>query len=408
MSDEAVRTDGGFKDRTRLGDARERLRAAVEPHGRTERRPLASADGRVLAAPAEARRAVPHYERAAMDGFAVRAADTFAASDRSPATLETAEGRVEEGGAVQVNTGEQLPDGADAVVMVEAVERRADEIEVFEPVAAGENVGPVGEDVAAGRTLFDAGHRLAPADLGLLKSVGITEVAVAEPPEVAVVPTGDELVQADPEPGEIVETNGLMTARFVERWGATARYRDVVGDYRAALRSAIEADLTADVVVTTGGSSMGERDVVAEVVDGLGEVLVHGVAVRPGHPMGFGVVQDTPLLMLPGYPVSTMVAAVQLLRPLLAWLVGAEPSRLPGEPVPLARKIPSEPGVRTFARVEVEQSMGGERRVQPTRTGGAGVLSSVALADGWVVVPESREGIPSGETVTVEDWEWSP
>jgi len=408
MSDEVDRTDGGFKDRTRLADARERLRGAVEPHGRAEQVPLASADGRVLATAAAARRDVPHYERAAMDGFAVRAEDTFGASDRSPAVLAIAEGAAGDTEAVQVGTGDQLPEGADAVVPLEVVARRGDTVELFDAVAAGGNVGTVGEDVAAGQSLFDAGHRLAPADLGLLKSVGITEVAVADRPEVAVVPTGDELVEADPGPGEIVETNGLVVSTLVERWGGRATDHEVVSDYRAAIRSAVEANLTADVVVTTGGSSVGERDVVAEVVEGLGEMLVHGVAVRPGHPVGFGVVEDTPVVMLPGYPVSAMVGAVQLLRPLLAWLAGAEPSPLPAEPVSLARKISSEPGVRTFARVDVEESMGGERRAQPVTTGGAGVLSSVALADGWVVVPESREGIPSGETVRVEDWEWSP
>jgi molybdopterin molybdotransferase len=408
MPDEADRTDGGFKDRTRLADARERLREAVEPHGRAEQVPVASADGRVLATAAAARRDVPHYERAAMDGFAVRAEDTFGASDRSPAVLEVAEGTVADAEAVTVGTGDQLPDGADGVVPLETVERRGDTVEVFDPVAASDNVGTVGEDVAAGQSLFDAGHRLAPADLGLLKSVGITEVAVADRPEVAVVPTGDELVEADPGPGEIVETNGLVVSTLVERWGGRANDLEVVSGYRAAIRSAVEANLTADVVVTTGGSSVGERDVVAEVVEGLGEMLVHGVAVRPGHPLGFGVVEGTPVVMLPGDPVSAIVGAVQLLRPLLAWLAGTEPSPLPAEPVPLARKIPSEPGVRTFARVDVEESMGGERRAQPVTTGGAGVLSSVALADGWVVVPESREGIPSGETVRVEDWEWSP
>jgi molybdopterin molybdotransferase len=397
--------DGGFKDLTRLADAREHLHGAVEPHGRSERVPLAGADGRVLAAPADARRNVPHYERAALDGFAVRAADTFGADDRSPAVLDVSDTADTETRAVQVGTGDQLPDGADAVVPLTAVDRRDGAIEVFDPVAEGDNVAPVGEDVAVDQHLFDAGHRLEPSDLGLLKAVGITEVAVADRPAVAVVPTGGELVEVDPDPGEVVETNGLVVSRLVERWGGTADLQDAVGDYRAAIRSAVEANLGADVVVTTGGSSVGEHDVVAGVVDGLGEVLVHGVAIQPGHPVGFGVVEDTPVVMLPGYPVSTIVGAVQLLRPLLSWLVGATPPGLPTESVPVARKIPSEPGVRTFARVEIEESMGGERRAERTTTGGAGVLSSVALSDGWVAVPESHEGIPSGETVAVQDWE---
>jgi molybdopterin molybdotransferase len=403
MTDQPDRTRAGFKEHTRLGDARDRLRAAATPHGRTERVHLASADGRVLAAPVEARRDVPHYEKAAMDGFAVRAEDTFSASDRSPAVLEVTESSVGVGEAVQVHTGSALPDGADAVIPVEVVERRTGTLEAFDPVAAGENVAPVGEDVAAGEHCYDAGHRLGPSDLGLVKSVGITEVAVAERPTVAVVPTGEELVEADPDPGEVVATNGLTISALVERWGGRATTRDPVSDYRAALRSAVEADLTKDVVVTSGGTSVGERDLLPELVDSLGEVVVHGVAIKPGHPVGFGVVEGTPVVMLPGYPVSAIVGAVQFLRPLLAWLAGAEPATVPSEAVPLARKIPSEPGVRTFARVEVEESMGGERRAKPVTTGGAGVLSSVALSDGWVVVPESHEGIPSGETVQVQD-----
>jgi len=394
---------GGFKERTRLADARERLREVAAPHGRTERVALTAADARVLAAAVETDRDVPHYERAALDGFAVDAERTFGASGRSPAVLE-----VGEAGAVPVDTGEQVPAGTDAVVPVGAVDRRDGAVEVLEPVAVGDVVAAVGEDVAAGQALFEAGHRLAPSDLGLLKAAGVEEVPVVERPTVAVVPTGEELVERDPGPGEAVDTDGLVAATLAEWWGADATRRDPVGDYRAAIRSAIEADLENDVVVTTGGSSAGERDEVAAVVDAIGEVLVHGVAIRPGHPVGFGVVEDTPVVMLPAYPVSAVVGAVQLLRPLLAWVAGTDPAPLPRQSVPLARKIPSEPGVRTFARVDVERSMGGERRAEPRATDAAGVLSSVALADGWVVVPESREGIPSGETVAVQDWEWSP
>jgi molybdopterin molybdotransferase len=165
------------------------------------------------------------------------------------------------------------------------------------------------------------------------------------------------------------------------------------------------------VIVLTGGSSVGERDYTPEVVDELGEVLVHGVALKPGHPVALGVVEDTPVLMLPGYPVACIINAVQFLRPVLKHV-----GHLPDEPQPtteatLARKITSEPGTRTFVRVRVEETENeegeAERTATPTRASGSGVLSSVALADGWVVVPEGREGIAAGETVAVEDWEWS-
>jgi molybdopterin molybdotransferase len=402
MSD---RHDAGFRRVTRLADARETLREGVAAHGRTERVPVADADGRAVAADLAARRAVPHYRRAAMDGYAVRAADTVGAGDRSPVTLEIATGPVGEGEAARVHTGSELPDGADAVVMVEATETRDRELSVFEAVAETEHVAPVGEDVAAGQHLYDAGHRLRPSDLGLLRSAGHDAVPVFERPRVAVLPTGEELVDDDPDPGEVVETNGLAVSRLVERWGGTASYRDVVTDDREALRAALDADREHDLVVTTGGSSVGERDLVPEVVGELGEVLVHGVALKPGHPVALGTLSgDTPVLMLPGYPVSCLVNAVQFLRPAVAWSGGFDPAPVPTVEAELAGKVRSEPGRRTFARVEVECE-GDRRLARPTRAGGAGVLSSVALADGWVEVPEGREGLPADETVTVQDWE---
>ncbi|KTG09393.1 molybdenum cofactor biosynthesis protein MoaA [Haloprofundus marisrubri] len=411
----------GFKDRTRVADARERLLAAVTPHERTERVALEAADGRALAETVTAARDVPGYDRAAMDGYAVQAKDTFGASGRSPSVLRLAEAKktesaderdvapqVNPGEAVRVHTGSELPDGADAVVMVEQTEEIGDEVEVFDALAEGENVGDADEDVADGQSLYDAGHRLRPSDLGLLKSVGVHEAETYERPRIAVIPTGEELVQRDPEPGEVVETNGLTVSKLVERWGGDASYRDVVTDDEEALREAIESNLDHDVVVTTGGSSVGERDLTYEVVDELGEVFVHGVALKPGHPVALGEVDDTAVVMLPGYPVACVINAVQFLRPALK-----RAGHLPDDPFPtreatLTRKVPSEPGIRTFARVRTEASENGEElEATPTRASGSGILSSVALADGWVVVPEEREGLEAGATVAVENWEWS-
>lgn len=396
----------GFKRLTRLDRAREQLSERLAPIERTTTRRLEAADGRVLATAIDARRDVPHYERAAMDGFAVRARDTFGANERSPAVLDRA-GTTNPRAGTWVHTGSELPTGADAVVMVEHTEAIDGEIEIHEPVAEGANVAPVGEDVEAGTRLYGPGHRLRPSDLGLLKSVGTREIEVYDPPTVGVIPTGEELVQHEPEAGETIETNGLTVSRYVERWGGEATYRDGVTDDRAALRAAIERDLTKDIVVATGGSSVGERDLVPAIVDELGELLVHGVALEPGHPVGIGIVRDTPILALPGYPVAAIVTAVQLLRPALKRI-----GRLPLAPQPttearLDAKLPSEPGTRTFARVELDEE-GDESVAVPVRTGGAGVLSSVALSDGWVVVPESSEGLPAGETVAVEHWERLP
>ncbi len=403
MSDQV--TDAGFKDRTRVDEARDALREAVAGIDRTESVPLTAADGRVVAERITAERSVPHYRRAAMDGYAVRAADTFGASDRSPSVLR-ADDAVGPERAARVHTGSELPEGADAVVMVEQVEAVGDDLEVFDAVAEGENVAPVGEDVEQGDVLYEPGHRLRPSDLGLLKSVGVDEVETYDRPSVGVIPTGEELVQYDPDPGEVIETNGLTVSRYVERWGGRAEYRNVVTDDRDALRAAVQRDLTKDIVVTTGGSSVGERDLIPDVVDDLGEVFVHGVALKPGHPVALGVVEETPVLMLPGYPVACIVNAVQFLRPAMKWTENAAVPPHPTTEARLDRKIPSEPGTRTFARVTLE-SRDGERVAIPTRASGSGILSSVAQADGWVVIPDDREGVAEGETVAVQDWEWS-
>jgi len=424
------RREAGFKRRTRVADALATLLDAAAPHGRTESVPPADADGRVVAEPIDAPAPVPSYDRAAMDGYAVRAEDTFGASDRSPAVLRAAGTEVESiapGEAARVHTGSAVPEGADAVVMIEQAETVGEEVEAFDAVATGENVGEAGEDVADGQRLFDAGHVLRPSDLGLLKSVGLDAVPVYDPPTVAVIPTGEELVQSDPDPGEVIETNGLTVSRLVERWGGEARYRDVVTDDEDALAAAVEADLDADVVVTTGGSSVGERDLIPEVVAGLGEVLVHGVALKPGHPVCLGVADGTPVVSLPGYPVACIVNAAQFLRPLQKRVGGTTADPFPTRRAVLDRKVPSEPGTRTFARVALSEREGDEAdghegedgsnddggaashpAATPTRASGSGILSSVALADGWVVVPEPREGLDAGEVVDVELWEVTP
>jgi molybdopterin molybdotransferase len=398
------RHSSGFTSVTRVDEVRAELRALVASHDRTDTVPLAVARERIVADPIRARRDVPHYDRAAMDGYAVRAVDTFDASERAPAILELAD---EPGpnAATRVHTGSELPDGADAVVMLEHVTERDEEIEIFDGVTAGANVAPAGEDVEEGQVLFEPGHQLRPSDLGLCKVAGIGNLTVAQRPTVGVVPTGEELVERDPEPGEVVETNGQTVSQYVERWGGKAEYRNIVTDDPVALRAAIERDLTKDVIVTTGGSSVGERDHLPEVVSDLGEVLLHGVAIKPGHPFALGVVRDTPVLMLPGYPVACIVNAVQFLRPAIKWA-----GNLPLDPHPtrearLDRKVASETGKRTFVRVRLDEE-GETPTAIPTRSSGAGVLSSVAHADGWIEIPEDSEGLAEGDSVEVQNWEY--
>jgi molybdopterin molybdotransferase len=227
---------------------------------------------------------------------------------------------------------------------------------------------------------------------------------VRRKPRVAVIPTGDEVVTKDPAPGEIIGTNGPMVAEYVERWGGEATVSDVIPDDEDELRGAlIDAAGEADLVATTGGSSVGDRDLLPDVIDDTGELLVHGVSVKPGHPVGFGVVDETPVVMLPGYPVSCVVNSFEFVRRGVRELLGVEHEVEPSVRCTLEEKIPSEVGARTYTRVKIE--VGDERTVRPVRTKGAGVLSSVAEADGFVVTPESREGYAEGDEVDVLLWE---
>lgn len=399
--------DAGLGRTTRLHDARATLREVVGAHGRTETRPVDETSGRVLAAVAVAQRDVPHYQRATVDGYAVRAPDTFDASERSPVRLERTGGEVESGTARQVHTGNTVPSGANAVVSVAHVNDNDGELAVYDAVASGENVDPVGADVAAGDRLVTPGRRLRPSDLAMCRTAGVGRVTVAERPGVSVLPTGAELVApgTDPERGEVVETNGPLLSLLAEQWGGRSSDRDAVNDQTATLCRAIRDDTDHDLVVTTGGTSRGERDLMATAVDEAGEMLVHGVEINPGHTVGVGRVGDTPVLALPGYPVSCLVTAVQLLRPAIAWLSGTEPIPQPSVRARLTTKLRSAPGERTFPRVTVDQA-GDEPTAAPVRVGGAGMLSSVTAADGWVEIPESREGIPAGEHVTVTVWEF--
>jgi molybdopterin molybdotransferase len=391
----------GHRSTVDLATARDRWLGLVSAHGRVERVPVSQALGRALAEPVVAERAVPHYARAAMDGFALRAVDVA----DPPVALEVTTDPVSAGQATFVNTGDPIPDGADAVVRVERTRRSDGRVEIQRPVAPGENVAPVGEDVDRGEQLSEVGSRTDAADLSLLQASGHDAVDVFEPPSVSVIPTGEELVSPSAEPGvgELPETNGLAVATLVERWGGTATRREPVGDDPQRLGGALEAERDHDLVVTIGGSSAGDRDIVPDVLRERGSLAVHGIGIKPGHPAGFGRVDETPVLMVPGYPVSALVVAVQLLRPAVAASGGYRVDPHPTTTAVLDTAIEGAGDRRRFVRVTVDD--GAAARVD---SAGAGVLSSVTRAEGWVVVPEDHDRLAAGETVDVEHWLWHP
>jgi putative molybdopterin biosynthesis protein len=365
--------------------------------------PLDDAVGRVTAEAVWAGRSSPPFDAAAMDGIAVRAADTVGAGETSPVRLGRERYEV-------VDTGDPMPPGRDAVVMREHVhwlgagEEDPADVELRAAAAPYQHVRSIGEDVSAAELLLPAGHRLRPVDVAAAGAAGMTELSVRRAPVVAVIPTGDEIrpLGAELEPGELPDTNSLMLAAQAEQAGCEVRRRAVVPDEPARIVAAVrEAAAAADLVVVIAGSSAGRDDYTAEVVAEAGTLAVHGVAVKPGHPVVLGVAAEppTPVLGAPGYPVSAALTFDIFAAPLLARLEGAPPPDWPRTRARLARKLASGMGTDDWVRVRLGRVGGGLVATPLPR--GAGVLTSLVRADGLLVVPAGLEGHHAGEEVEV-------
>ena len=367
-------------------------------HAPSEIVPLERANGRVTAEPVWAERSSPHYDAAAMDGVAVLAADTVGASETSPLKLSVGSQ------AVWVDTGDPMPRDADAVIMVEDVqETDHSTIEIYAPVSPYQHVRALGEDIAAAELVLPQSHRLRPHDLAACAAAGLSEVSVRVPPRVAIIPTGNELtpIGQTPEAGEIIEFNSLMLAAMVEDWGGTAtRLSPVPDDFDLLIRAISEAVSESDIVIVNAGSSAGAEDYTSKVVSHLGELVVHGVAIKPGHPLVLGVVESKPVLGIPGYPVSAAVTCEKFLRPLIERMLGT-----PGQPreqtkAVMSRKVHSSLGEDEFLRVRLGRV--GDRTIAAPIQRGAGVVMSLVRADGIVTIPRFSEGVDAGNEVEVE------
>jgi molybdopterin molybdotransferase/putative molybdopterin biosynthesis protein len=371
-------------------------RAAAGCPDRVEavRAPIGEAVGRVTAEPVWAARSSPAFDSAAMDGIAVRAADTVGASESRPLLLSSFE---------VVDTGDPLPAGYDAVIMREDVHRTGDGAEIRAAVPPYQHVRSIGEDISATELLLPEGHRLRPVDAAACAAAGVIELAVRRRPRVVVVPTGDEIrpIGAALGPGQIPDTNSLMLAAQAREIGCTASVTDIVVDDPAAITTALtDAAAEADLVVLIAGSSAGRDDYTARVVAAAGTLAVHGVAVRPGHPVVLGTVGATPVLGAPGFPVSAALTFDIFAAPLLASLEGAAPRERPSTTARLARKLPSVIGMDDWVRVRLGR-VGGEVVATPLPRG-AGVLTSLVRADGLLLVPAGTEGHHAGEQVGVQ------
>ncbi|TGC11113.1 molybdopterin molybdotransferase MoeA [Methanolobus halotolerans] len=388
-----------MKERTDVDYAREIFLEAIEPLKRTERSGIVKCVGRVLSTSILAPRNVPHYRRSAMDGFAVRSVDIMGASSTNPVMLQVSK-EIEEGTCVPVSTGSYVPDEADAVLMLEDTIAIGDMIEVRVQVHPGKNVGDIGEDVRKNEIIFNKGHLSRPCDIAVLASLGIAEVTVYSRPVVAIIPTGNDLIPLQdhevPPPGKTLNINSLMIGLYVKKWGAEPRYCGIVPEHREHIREALIRNLDADLIVISGGTSVGEQDYVPDVVASLGKKLVHGVGLSPGKPTALGTINDVPVLCMPGYPAAGLVALFAFGKTAIR-----KTGNIPDTPevsvkARLAGKINSREGYVSYARVILEGNT-----ARPLMTAGAGILSSIAKSGGFVIIPPNVEGYEEGDEVDV-------
>jgi molybdopterin molybdotransferase len=368
--------------------------------------PLALAAARVLAASVTSAVDVPGFDRAMMDGFALRAASVAGATPYNPLTLDLVgeafpgrsfSGRLGPRQAVKIMTGAPMPEGADAVLPAEHSEFDGTQVRASADVSPGKHVGTTGEDVAAGATVFERGRQLRPQDLGVLSSIGVSSVPCVGRPRVSIVATGNELLPAGSVPSgcQIADANGPMLQALVARDGGIVPRREIVRDDAAALGGALRADV--DVVIVSGGSSVGQEDLVPSILAEQGELAIHGIAMRPSSPTGMGRLGGRLVFLLPGNPVSCLCAydffAGRAIRALGGRGADWPYRRARGQ---LARKISSQIGRLDYARVTLRDGL-----VAPLAIGGASVLTSTTRADGFVLVPADSEGFREGAEVDV-------
>ena len=373
----------------------DRLNAAgFAPSGETVA--VQTACGRTLKHAVYAHICAPHYNASAMDGIAVKASVTFGASEHTPVTLRPGDSTV-------VDTGDPLPEGTDAVIMVEDLIDAPDGCyEIIAAVHPWQNVRQVGEDLCMGDMIAPSGTVLTPALCGALLAGGVTEVEVLRTPVVGVIPTGDEIVApiGDPKPGDIIEFNSTVFHGMLESWGAQVEVFPIVPDKRELIRAAVEAALDrCDVVLVSAGSSAGRDDYTSDIIASLGTVLVHGIAVKPGKPAVLGEAKGKPVVGLPGYPVSAIVIMDEIVRDLVYRCRGLTAPAWDSVNGVLAKKLVSSLKYQEYVRVGLGR-IGGVWSVSPLPRG-AGVISSFTKADGILVVPQDREGYEAGESVTV-------
>lgn len=389
-----------------FAEARDLILASVAPLG-VERVPLPASAGRVIAEDAAAPWDLPRFDNSAMDGYAVRSADCAAPTTLAVAGCNPAGGpalpRVEPGFAVRIMTGAPVPPGCDAVVPFEDTADLGGSVLIRVPVEPGAHVRRKGEDVPAGRTVVLAGTALRPPEIGMLASFGMAFVAVFRRPRVAILSTGDELIELGetPTPEKIVNSNSLSLAAAVSEAGAVPEILGIARDTRESLREKIAGGLAADALITSAGVSAGDRDLVRDVLADLSvRELFWRIRMRPGSPTAFGVKDGRPVFSLPGNPVSTLVTFEELVRPALLKMMGhAEPVKRFLK-ASLSRPVRKKPGRVQFLRVKVTVKEG-RYTAEPAGDQSTGILATLLASDGLAYLPADRTGFEAGAEVEV-------
>ncbi|MEM4472329.1 MAG: molybdopterin molybdotransferase MoeA [Archaeoglobaceae archaeon] len=365
--------------------------------------------GRVLARDVISKVDLPEFDRSAVDGYALKAEDTFGASQMNPAFLKIV-GKVEigkecgieikSGEAVRVFTGSAIPKGADAVVMLEHTKEVDGMIQVFKGVSPFKNVIKRGEDVKRGEVVLRKGEILQPQDAGILAAIGVKYVEVYRRPKIAVISTGDELVSIYEEiqPGKVYNSNAPMLCNALQELGFPAFYLGIAKDDPDEIEKMLLKALKFDAVIFTGGTSVGSHDLVPEVVKKHGEIVFHGVAMKPGMPTAFGIVKDKPIFMLPGTPTASFLSFQTFVVPALFRMMNVRILERKGSKKRgiLQSRVASEIGIKSFVRVYWENG-----KVYPVRISGSGIFSSLIKANALLIVPEKVEGYEAGDEVEV-------
>lgn len=378
----------------------------THPTKKNEEIPLTEGIGRVLADKAVAEFNVPPFERSSMDGYAVRAQDTFSAGTFSPKKLkligeqhagESFEGTVGEGECLQVATGSPIPKGSDAVIMVEFTKRDGDIIDIQKPAYPGANISPIGEDIKVGDVVILAGETLTPAKIGALAALNMKTINVYKKPEIAIYSTGSEVrpLGTELKPGQIYDINHYTLSAIIEMNGCVPIMKGIIPDNKKSLETAIKEGAEYDMAVFSGGSSVGVRDFFTESMRKLGDVFFHGVQIKPGKPTLFGLVDGTPVFGMPGYPTSCLSNSYIFLKPSLRRLARLDPPEPRLVKARMGARFVSSSGREQFLTVKIVDGV-----AHPVFKK-SGAITSMADADGYIVLPVNLDVIEEDEEVTV-------